>query len=470
MNKILISKDRITFRSWNSERRGCHTVKKLNGIWSVINNESKEVVFTSFKKEDAEEFFIDEQTPPKNIISRLREDVEIVGDVSTLEIFNLIKENQQLYELSSWLLPGIDIYEDAFLKTRDARSNHEQPITLYRSGLVSDGILKIQYESTQTLCVHPNTPIVISKNLEIKDGDKIVSSNCETYSFLDLLYHIFGEHSENVFVLTPRGLVDEEGYDVFSPNRILLNKCILSHDLHLKDLIDFVESNEDLKNFIACYSWCRAIDEFHAQAKESCENTTTEVARLEIYRSGEVCRWTDDNKCKQISLDMNYDFHGIGPCSADSIEHYQTMNLEPPQEEMYSVSYTPLNEIIHLPLHLNTKMEVHEWVSSKQKNVLHFQCVYPMTLLEIIDAVYWDISFHGGPEDNKAFIDEMKGCMEKVKDGTEKMHGPFSSTTEIIQNIIDTTDDDLNKENLRELLELRFYTPQEKRKEDDKSE
>lgn len=41
-------------------------------------------------------------------------------------------------------------------------------------------------------------------------------------------------------------------------------------------------------------------------------------------------------------------------------------------------------------------------------------------MLEILDAIYDDISFHGGPAENAAFIEQMKDTVEKIKSGEIK--------------------------------------------------
>jgi hypothetical protein len=318
---------------------------------------------------------------------------------------------------------------------------------------VEDGILKMHYDSTHTPCLYPTAPLAISKDIRITNGKQIIEGEWG-YTLLDLLYHLFGNHSEEALSLTSNGLFNENGEGIFDPLSAIFQTCSLSEDFQLRDLVDFVESQEDLKAFVSCYSWCRAIDEFHTQSKEPC-NSDTSLDRLEIYRAGEIHRWVERDKKRthRVSLDLNYDFHGLGPCDEEILEHYTKSGGTPPEEQNYSVSYTPLNEIIGLPLGLNPEMEIREWVSDTRENKLHLKCQFPFKLLDILDAVYWDISFHGGPEDNKAFLEEMKGRMEEIDAGTAKTSGPFSTVEEMFQNIADTSDDDLAKENFSEWAE-----------------
>ena len=447
---IQIAKNRITLRKWNGDRRGDHTVKKRGDLWTIINDETKEVVSATPTKDEVEEFFYDETTPPENVWACLRDPIEFVEDVSVRDIMEIVENNEQLLALTGMFLPGFDVYNGLPDETLN------EPISLFRKLEVSNGILKIVYDSNRTPCLYPLASLKIDKKVELDCGKGVIASEWD-YTLLDLLWHLFGSHSEKAVTLTPQGLFDEEGSQVFAPVHYLLQNCSLDN-MSLGDLFAFVEAHEDLKAFIACYSWCRAIDEFHAQAQEPCKERST-LSRLEVYRAGEVHRWVEKkNKTRahRVSLDLNYDFHGLGPCDEDILEHYAESGSEPPEEQNYSVSYTPVNEMTHLPLLLNTEMEVHEWISDIRENKLHLVCQYPFTLLEVLDAVYWDISFHGGPEDNKAFLEEMKGRMEEVDKAREEgrpIGKSFTSVADMMQDMADTTDDDLSKEHFSEMAE-----------------
>ena len=37
--------------------------------------------------------------------------------------------------------------------------------------------------------------------------------------------------------------------------------------------------------------------------------------------------------------------------------------------------------------------------------------------MEVLDAIYWDISFMGGPADNREFIEDMKSRLDDYDSG-----------------------------------------------------
>lgn len=154
----------------------------------------------------------------------------------------------------------------------------------------------------------------------------------------------------------------------------------------LGDIFNFVEKSEDgvLADLIGTLAHNWHMDEFHAQAKEPpSADGEDKLAYLEIY--WRPCYYND-----RKSLRVEAEFHGV------SLENKRT----------YSVSYTPVNELVHLPVKLNKVVNLEDGSSF----------YHEYTLLDILDAIYWDISFAGGPEENKAFLEECQDRMEEIAD------------------------------------------------------
>jgi len=179
---------------------------------------------------------------------------------------------------------------------------------------------------------------------------------------------------------------------------LLRCECEIAEDVTLLDIFDAVEAEPELKAFISQYSWCHHIDEFHDDAHKENSKEETEVAYLEIHWHPE----TNSYKGKQ-SIDLSPSFHGIG---------------KPDDDQTYSVSYSPMWKLAHLPVKLNTTVDLYEPFNrnkKEQKLIFHGERIF--SLLEVLDAIYDDISFMGGPEDNVAFLEEMKDTMEEIKSG-----------------------------------------------------
>jgi hypothetical protein len=94
-------------------------------------------------------------------------------------------------------------------------------------------------------------------------------------------------------------------------------------------------------------------------------------------------------------------------------------------------------ELAHLPVKLNNQCHLYD------NKKLAFSGQKDFTLLEVLDAIYWDISFMGGPEDNSDFLEEMKDRVESIETGDAKIltWGEADTVEKMVKNI---TEEDEN--------------------------
>jgi|SRR5215831_11058778 len=181
--------------------------------------------------------------------------------------------------------------------------------------------------------------------------------------------------------------------------------CEIEEGVTLRDIFEAVTKLPELKDFISQYAWCRHIDEFHRDAQKmvlKMEPDPEPLDYLEIYWHASTHTYKKKN-----SIDLSPGFHGIGKPD----DHGFTC---------YSVSYSPMWELAHLPVKLNPEVLIHDPKMREGKAKLLFVGERDFSLLDVLDAIYDDISFMGGPEDNAAFLEEMKDTTEKIKSGELK--------------------------------------------------
>ena len=202
--------------------------------------------------------------------------------------------------------------------------------------------------------------------------------------------------------------------------RDLRSLCEIEEDVTLGDIFNILDRYKLLKSVIAQYSWCRALEDFHVQSRETFLKTdeNDHLDYIEIY-------WCVDNDVYKgdKNFEISTGIHAIGGPCKDYEKDYGA--LPPSNKINYSISYQPLYEIAHLPVRLNKEIEILEpWViSSKKRPPIEPILVTNrgFSLLEVLDAIYWDISFSGDIEQKKDFIDGMKGMVDEIKSG--KMPG-----------------------------------------------
>ena len=152
----------------------------------------------------------------------------------------------------------------------------------------------------------------------------------------------------------------------------------------LGDVFNAVQGDPDLMDFMRRFSWCYPIEEFHQQALKPFVAALTddpdELITLEVRCYSSFHKdYQDKTKTRYEGVRM--DFVGLGK-----------------EGTHYSVSASPMNDIQHLPVHIvNTITFDKDWEPLFDGEVFN----YDVTLLEFLDAIYFDISFYGGPFENE---------------------------------------------------------------------
>jgi hypothetical protein len=181
----------------------------------------------------------------------------------------------------------------------------------------------------------------------------------------------------------------------------LRSRCEIDEDVTLGDIFQAVDNDPLIKHTIAAYAWCGAIDRFHVQAKEP--NKPHDV---------------DDTTLTELNIEAFAGIHcydGLDGCHAvpDSFEGI-TMDFSgiAANGQTYSVSMSPMYKLASLPVRIQKTITI-----TKNFEPL-LTASYEPSLLEVLDAIYWDISFYGNPEQTADFFEELKERSKEVEDGT----------------------------------------------------
>jgi hypothetical protein len=187
----------------------------------------------------------------------------------------------------------------------------------------------------------------------------------------------------------------------------LRESCNLEKGLTFRELISFVRNNPALEKFISIYSWCSKINEFYSEMNEPIkeERKDTIINHLVIYWAVEY--WG-------FSIEWYPGFGADGKIK--SKESYGDNRWH---KTSIGVSLSPLNEIMDLPIVLDKKVKIIDHKNFKNKKPI-LESVHCFSLLDILDAIYWDISFYGGPKEKKNLIKRLDREMKAIQDGTAK--------------------------------------------------
>lgn len=210
--------------------------------------------------------------------------------------------------------------------------------------------------------------------------------------------------------------VEVKGKCVFS---YLKDICLIKEGTTLGHIFDYVAGNDVLKEFIAAYSHCAKITEFHNQSAKE-EQNNGKLDYLEISKRFKFIK-PRNRKNKTVSDNFvyifdNIDFYGIGNISKIEPEERNNYFGDEKGNISYSVSYSPMNELTFLPIRIKERCDVF-YFDEFTKNKTEYTSKFQITLLEFLDAIYNDISFMGGPEDNEKFLNYMKDVVDGINSG-----------------------------------------------------
>lgn len=156
----------------------------------------------------------------------------------------------------------------------------------------------------------------------------------------------------------------------------------LANDVTLGDIFRLVGQYPSLVQFMRDYSWCHAIEQFHAAAADRLpsEADGSAVATVSVV--------DEEKTVLKVSLSANVDDHGH-------------LSIEPDFAGVFGgqsccVSLTPIDELANLPVTICRDITIGE------RN--EFKGTVVPTLLQFLDAIYWDISFHGDPQARRDFL------------------------------------------------------------------
>lgn len=169
----------------------------------------------------------------------------------------------------------------------------------------------------------------------------------------------------------------------------------------LGQIFALVAAHEEIKIAVAEYAWCGWIDEFHDAAllpREE-EKGDAKLVKLVVSAYGELNDWGGKT---EFQLSTNF---GAEDATGDH----------------WGISYSPMQTIAHLPVVIDEEFVVRRWVKDEELRIVEvFRATRSFTLLEFLDAIYFDISFHGGPKDNAAFLEELGQCINEIESGEVK--------------------------------------------------
>lgn len=176
----------------------------------------------------------------------------------------------------------------------------------------------------------------------------------------------------------------------------LFEKLTLAKELTLRDVFSLIEKSPFLKESLHHY-W---IDEFLIEAKNaaraSVEMNARSIECLELYWS-----WEFDQESQIYKSPLRPDFRGVGILQQEDIIEHDHVVCPKGQRINWSISTAELGEIIDLPLKIGDEPLVTE-------DAPPIKILCDTTLGQMLEGIFWELSFHGGPEGRRSFNEDLE--------------------------------------------------------------
>lgn len=169
--------------------------------------------------------------------------------------------------------------------------------------------------------------------------------------------------------------------------QLLRCACHVEDGVTLSDIFRAVEQDPELVRFLAQWSRCD-VEAFHAEAPKPAPETS-DLLYIEIAKYFE---WDE------------YESHLIVDVSG--IAEADESGYAP-----YGLDFTPVNQLIHLPVRPKAEMQIH----NDHRSLGKAPCTF--TLLDVLGEIYWEIGFYGSPEERNRERAELHGRVREIEEG-----------------------------------------------------
>jgi len=214
-------------------------------------------------------------------------------------------------------------------------------------------------------------------------------------------------------------------------------------DVSLGRLFSLIEANRRKWEILLCENLEPFLEEAQKPATKK-EDDPEALAFLELYWGAETTIYKGKS-----DFSLWPSFHGVGYATEDDkYEMYKKGD-----RVTYAIEFTPVNELIHLPVKLDEKVKVLRTdldTFEATKNIDNEETELgdkAFTLLELLKGIFWEITFLGSPEHRDEEMTSMREAVDDIKSGKVETI-PWEEAMEKIEKKVEK-----KKKDLKDLLD-----------------
>lgn len=147
------------------------------------------------------------------------------------------------------------------------------------------------------------------------------------------------------------------------------------------------------------------------------EEAWERIEFLELYQL-----WDYDTSINLYSGVGRHYLHGAGIVQEADIYEHGYLARKKGERIKWSISLTPVRELLHLPVRVNSEITICEGDIDAKQYAKKLQTVWNerITLGSFIREILWELSWHGVPETSEKVSLGLKGQMAEIEAGTAK--------------------------------------------------
>lgn len=190
---------------------------------------------------------------------------------------------------------------------------------------------------------------------------------------------------------------------------VLRNKVVIDDGVTFGDIIRAIHSHPELESFIGVYNNCNAKEHNEFILNVPSENKDANMDWLEVSWTARI--WTG-------SLDLWVDCFGMG----------KEGTTEDGEREHYAIDLTPANKLVDLPVKINTDLDLYfagsgkvvgEDIRTTKHGSSYIKAERFISFLDLLDALYEEISFFGSNEGKEQVLEDLKEASEEMEEKLE---------------------------------------------------
>lgn len=201
----------------------------------------------------------------------------------------------------------------------------------------------------------------------------------------------------------------------------LMDTVSLEGELYLRDIFALMERNPAMLPVFR-RDWAAEFLDEYKKVLPSAPAYTGEydpdgIEYLELYHY-----WEKSSSTGEVAGFHRLDFHGIGFELRDDIQEGDWVMHRKGSRIPWAIEFTPLAQLLNLPLRLNPKVSIYESDTEDGKYMSKLDDSLKIdkpTLAQVIHGIIWELSFCGGPEDVEEEREKLRNITDEVEQAFE---------------------------------------------------